>query len=79
VRTYDEIQAEALDVKPGDKVNLWFWSLGQHRLCHVMYILDGHYKDQIFVVVRYYGKRKQWWHHEMIEENDFKQRREKAK
>ena len=75
----DEIYAEPLNVNPGDKVKLWVYSYGDTRLFHVMYILDGHYQDQKFIVCRYYGKVKQWWHHEMIEEKDFKLRRERAK
>lgn len=29
---------------------------------HIMYVLDGIYKDQKLIVYRYFGKHKRWWH-----------------
>lgn len=29
---------------------------------HVMYVLDGFYKDEKLIVYRVYGKHKQYWH-----------------
>jgi hypothetical protein len=77
--SYDELNNEPLNVSLGDEVNLHLSSIGEIRKFHVMNVLDGHYQDQKFIFGRFYGKRKQYWHHIILDEFEFKLARDRAR
>lgn len=58
------------EFKVGDSFRVKFPYYWESKKIHIMYILDGYYDDEKLVVIRYFGKRKQWWHEELFKLKD---------
>lgn len=72
MRTFEEVKAMELSVKPGDTIYAYCDFLGAIGKLHIMYILDSYYLDKKLIVYRVYGKHKQWWHEFMCDDLDLK-------
>jgi len=68
-------EEEILNFKEGQSHKAELNGMRDARKIHIMYVLDGYYtypdnKPQKLIVFRYYGKHKQWWHQEMLTDQE---------
>lgn len=78
--TYDELVAQKLELKPGDKVVASTpYMSNEPRKIHIRYVLDSIYADRKLYVYAIYGKTKQWWHEFMCDDFEMKSMIDRAK
>lgn len=58
-----------MNYKKGDKERLRINGLTYK--VHIMYVLDSYYKSEKLIVFRYYGHHRQWWHQDILTEQQF--------
>lgn len=69
----DEIENAMPNIQVGKTYRCNFYHLSHTVKAHVRYVLPSIYKNQPpLIVFAHYGKYKQWWHEEMLNQTDFK-------
>lgn len=52
--------------KIGDTFRVRLMNHREDKKIHITNILKSCYKDQKLIVLKWYGKHKQWWHYELM-------------